>query len=65
MHLRGCVNIPIIPIGYSRLSKYILPLTDYSNPDLTSSPIDPHKLDQFLITISIDQQGQLVFIVVG
>jgi hypothetical protein len=61
MHLQGCVNIPIILIGYSRLSKYILPLTDYSNPDLTSSTIDPHKLDQFLITMSIDQQSLLKF----
>jgi hypothetical protein len=51
------VNIPIIPIGYSRLSKYILPLTGYSNPNLTSSPIDPHKLNQFLIIMSIDQQN--------
>jgi hypothetical protein len=51
------VYIPIIPIGYSRLFKYILPLTDYSNPNLTSSPIDPYKLGQFLITMSIDQQN--------
>jgi hypothetical protein len=48
MHLQGCAIIPIIQPGYSGYSSTILPLTR-----LLKTPI--HKLDQFLITMSIDQ----------
>ncbi len=49
---------PYYPTRILRLFKHNL--TSYQttkNPDLISSPIDPHKLDQFLITMSIDQQN--------